>query len=142
MKLSSKARYGLACMLYISTQPHKVTVNQLALDLKLSPLYLQQVMTALKMNQLVISSQGSQGGYTLARDSKLITIYDCLITLEPSLFEPSEKTTDYSEIHDVLEESLLNPLDHQFKQYLQSITLNELSNKLKEHRSSALMYYI
>lgn len=142
MKLSSKARYGLACTLYIAHADNRVSVSQLSTDLNLSPLYLQQVMAALKVGNILISSKGSSGGYQLSRMASKVSVYDCLNALEPSLFEQSANATDHEDVQHVLEKHVFEPLDKAMIEHLQGISLKDLSDKLKEHQSEALMFYI
>ncbi len=142
MKLSSKTRYGLACCLYLATTHEKVAVQQLSKDLELSPLYLQQVMSALKNGQIVNSTKGSSGGYELAREASEITLYDCLFTLEPSLFDTTESATNNPDYQYILDKHVFTPLKTNLEESTKSLTLAQLSTKLKEHQSEALMFYI
>lgn len=142
MRLSSKTRYGLACTLYLANSSDKVSVQQLSSDLQLSPLYLQQVMSALKNGNIVNSIKGSGGGYELTRKSQDITLYDCLLALEPTLFEDTETATPNVDYHNVLDMMVFTPLNEKLIEFSQSLNLEQLSHKLKEHQSDALMFYI
>ncbi len=142
MRLSSKTRYGLACILYLANNSEKVSVQQLSSDLQLSPLYLQQVMSALKNGNIVNSIKGSGGGYELTRKPQDITLYDCLLSLAPTLSEDTETATQIVDYHNVLDMMVFTPLNEQLIEFAQSINLEQLSHKLKEHQSDALMFYI
>ena len=79
MRVSSKARYGLAVMVTLAKQPENtVSVMTLSQELGLSKIYLEQVLNPLKTNGLVLATKGAQGGYRLV-DEK-ITVKQVLQT--------------------------------------------------------------
>ena len=77
MKISAKARYGLATMIKLAqlySREENITVLRLAETLHISKIYLEQVFALLKRAQLVVSTKGAQGGYQLARAPETITV--------------------------------------------------------------------
>ena len=95
MKISSKARYGLASMIYIAkncSHNECITIINIANSLKISKIYLEQVFSLLKRANLVISIKGAQGGYQLARSIDSITAKDIIGAIELSLFDKTDVT--------------------------------------------------
>lgn len=88
MKLSTKGRYGLKAMVDLATEynsGNKLSIAQLAeRQGGISAAYLEQLIAALKKAELVISSRGAQGGYTLSRSPESISVGDVLKVLEGS----------------------------------------------------------
>lgn len=87
MKLSTRARYGihamfdLACHAGEPPQPLKSIAERESIP---EP-YLEQLMSLLRKEGLVVSSRGAQGGYTLSDKPANITIGRILRALEGSL---------------------------------------------------------
>lgn len=94
MKISAKARYGLAAIITMakkSDEEECITVLSLSEDLKISKIYLEQVFSQLKRGEIVTSTKGSRGGYSLSRPASEITVYDLLVTIENSLLKKQKK---------------------------------------------------
>lgn len=87
MKLSTRGRYGihamydLACNYNAGPQPIKAIAERQAIP----EAYLEQLFAVLRREQLVKSVRGAQGGYTLSRDPKNMTVGDVLRALEGGL---------------------------------------------------------
>ena len=104
MKLSTRARYGLSCMIAVArlTQKAKpVSLEQVSHQTGVSRRYLEQLAMPLKSHGLLRSVSGRRGGYLLARPADQIrlreiveaaigpiSIVDCCD--DPSLCEKSE----------------------------------------------------
>lgn len=87
MKLSTRGRYGihamydLACNYNAGPQPIKAIAERQAIP----EAYLEQLFAVLKREKLVNSVRGAQGGYTLSRPPKEMTVGDVLRALEGGL---------------------------------------------------------
>lgn len=87
VKLSTKGRYGLRAMLDIAvhSQDEVVSINSIAERQGISDNYLEQLIAKLKKADLVTSTRGAQGGYSLAKPMEEITVGDILRALEGDL---------------------------------------------------------
>ena len=95
MRISAKGRYGLAAMVHLALNysgGNPITIISISEKMGISKIYLEQVFALLKRGGLVLSLKGSQGGYQLAREPKLITAYHILSAIETSMMEPADKT--------------------------------------------------
>ena len=87
MKLSTRGRYGihamydLACNFNAGPQPIKAIAERQGIP----EAYLEQLFAVLRREQLVKSVRGAQGGYTLSREPKDMTVGDVLRALEGGL---------------------------------------------------------
>lgn len=148
MKISSKARYGLASMIYMaknSSSNECITIINIANSLKISKIYLEQVFSLLKRANLVISIKGAQGGYQLARSIDSITAKDIIGAIELSLFDKTDTTVLESseEIEKAMEYLVWNKLDEDISKRLSSITLRDLVEEAdKFNNPMNTMFYI
>ena len=87
MKLSTRGRYGVRAMLELAMSSGKgpVPLRDLASRQEISAKYLEQLLIPLKSAGLVKSVRGARGGYLLAREPEVISLYDVVRSLEGPL---------------------------------------------------------
>lgn len=148
MRISAKGRYALAAMTVMARQydaGEYITILNIAEQLDISKIYLEQVFSLLKKAELVLSSKGAQGGYQLARMPEEITVLDILTAVEIGLFEQTQDTVPEAapEIEKALRLTVFDALDRSVNETLEGITLADLVNEAAKHQEAqALMYYI
>lgn len=147
MRISAKARYGLAAMIYFSTRypsQTKFTVLEISEALKISKIYLEQVFTQLKLAGVVQATKGPQGGYSLARPPEETTVFDVLSATETSLFDATPATVGDSARHieNVMAGSVFEVLDRAVKDSLSGITLAHLAERAIQNSTTGYMYYL
>lgn len=148
MKISSKARYGLASMIYIAkniSENECITIINIANALNISKIYLEQVFSLLKRANLVTSIKGAQGGYQLARSIDNITAKDIIGAIELSLFDKTDSTVLESaiDIEKSMESLIWDKLDEDISKRLSSITLRNLIDEAEKFDPNLnTMFYI
>jgi Rrf2 family transcriptional regulator, cysteine metabolism repressor len=87
VKLSTKARYAVRAMIELSREYGKgpLQLRMIAKRQDISDKYLEQVLSPLRVNGLVLTQKGSRGGYVLSRAPEEITLYDVVHIVEGSL---------------------------------------------------------
>ncbi len=87
MKLSSKTKYGLkAChFLGINYPDNLVSASTLENYVSVSSKYLEKIMRMLSKRGIVSASRGANGGYSLARPPKEITVGEIVRALEDDI---------------------------------------------------------
>ena len=84
MKLTTKGRYAVTAMLdlalHVNATPIKLTEVSQRQNISLS--YLEQLFARLRKAELVKSTRGPGGGYTLARDAADISIADIILSVD------------------------------------------------------------
>lgn len=87
MKLSTKGRYGLKAMLDISVYSvnEAVSIKSIAQRQNISENYLEQIIATLKKANLVKSTRGAKGGYSLKKTTEEISVGEILRVLEGDL---------------------------------------------------------
>ena len=70
MRISTKGRYALNIMIDLAKNSDDnkcVSITEISKRLEISNKYLEQIISALNKNNLVISTRGNNGGYKLSR---------------------------------------------------------------------------
>lgn len=148
MKVSAKARYGLAAVTYMSVYNHVdsvITIISIADKLGISKIYLEQTFSLLKKAGIVSSIKGAQGGYRLAKNPKEITVFEVLSALDTALFEQTEPTVKDTalSIEDAMQELVFSPLAQTSEQVLKAVTLHALAVKARKNQEETnFMFYI
>lgn len=87
MKLSTKSRYGARAMVDLAQHYGKgpIKIHEISGRQDVSEYYLQQILSTLSKANLVNSTAGSHGGFSLAASPEKITLLEILEVLEGSL---------------------------------------------------------
>jgi len=84
MKLNTRGRYAvmaLADMASFSTQ-NPVSLRDISLRQNISLVYLEQIFSKLKKNNIVKSIRGTNGGYILAKDPEKIKLSNIFLAVD------------------------------------------------------------
>ena len=97
--LSNTCKYALRALIYLgkfSKDEKRIGIKRISEDLQLSSPFLGKILQNLVKQKLLISTKGPNGGFSLARSAKEITLWEivtkvdgedfftnCLISLEP-----------------------------------------------------------
>ena len=84
MKLTSKGRYAvmaLADMASFNTQ-NPVSLRDISLRQNISLVYLEQIFSKLKKNNIVKSIRGTNGGYILTKNPEKIKLSDIFLAVD------------------------------------------------------------
>lgn len=84
-KLSKKSEYALMAARYMAINDHgkSVTAKEIAENHDISYELVAKVLQSLTKNDLVVSSLGSKGGYSLKKRSDEISLIDLIKAVEP-----------------------------------------------------------
>ena len=84
MKLSTRVRYGVRALIGLAKLDNgrPMSLREIAANQQISPKYLEQMVTALRVAGLVRSIRGAEGGYRLARPADQITVWDIYAALD------------------------------------------------------------
>ena len=89
MRFTTRTEYGLMCMIYMAKNPGAewVTIKEMAAKENYPLPYVEKILQSLRQAGLVVSHQGNQGGYCLARQASEITVKQVIDALEGGTFE-------------------------------------------------------
>ncbi len=149
MKVSSKGRYGLRCMvdLALNAKGEHVALHQIAERQDISLLYLEQVFSALRKAGLVKSVKGAGGGYSLARKATDIMVGEVLRAVEGDLSVVKIQNTEDYHAENPYERCLFNevwsPVDKAINQVIDQLSLEVLAETTqRELGGNDLMWFI
>mgnify|MGYP001582118447 CR=1 FL=1 len=89
MRFTTKTEYGLNCLAHIARQMpgEMVTIKDIAQKEHFSIPYIEKIFQRLRSAHIVVSHQGKNGGYSLARHPSQITLREIIEALEGSTFD-------------------------------------------------------
>lgn len=89
MKVSTKLKYGLKFLIYLGAnqEGNNITLKEIAENENISVKYLEQIITILRPLQILNSTRGNNGGYSLSKTPQEIQLFDIFNTLQGDFFE-------------------------------------------------------
>lgn len=89
MRFTTKTEYGLICLVYLArhTSADLVTIKEIVKKERFSATYIEKILQKLRAANIVVSHQGKQGGYELARKPSEITLREIVEALEGATFD-------------------------------------------------------
>lgn len=122
-----------------------LTLANISKDLNISKLYLEQIFSLLKKNNIVSSVKGPQGGYKLNKNPEEITLLYLLSITESNLFNNDSciTLTKCPEVSKVISDHVTNFIDEVLKEALIKVNLKQLIyNSSNYVNNSSYVYYI
>src|SRR3954468_12314421 len=87
LKLTKKADYGLIAMKHLAEHSARsLSAKEVAEAQRIPSELLAKILQKLVRAKLLVSLQGTNGGYKLARDSRTISAFDVIKAIEGPLF--------------------------------------------------------
>ncbi len=133
MLLTRASEYALLSLDIILKSNSPVGAEQLAKELNIPKSFLAKILQNLAKSDILISHRGAQGGYSLKRDAKDITLYDVIYSAEgkkPTVFNciSYSDTCPNGTIGTCAISPFLAKFQYKIDLYLQNLTLEELFN--------------
>ncbi len=137
MRLTTKGRFAVTAMLDLALRQTRGPVSLAAISDRqnISLSYLEQLFGKLRRHQLVESTRGPGGGYTLARAMDKITVADVIYAVD----EPLDATNCGGKQNcesgtngrrgQCMTHDLWETLNHKMVDYLDSVSLQDLVDK-------------
>ena len=131
MRLTTKGRFAVTAMIDLGLRSTNGPVALAAISQRqqISLSYLEQLFGKLRRHELVESTRGPGGGYSLGRDSGEITVADIILAVD----EPLDATGCGGKEHCMGEDmgkcmthDLWTALNHKMIDFLSSVTLKKL----------------
>jgi Rrf2 family transcriptional regulator, iron-sulfur cluster assembly transcription factor len=134
MRLTTKGRFAVTAMIDLAIRQHSgpVTLAGVSQRQKISLSYLEQLFGRLRRHELVESTRGPGGGYSLAKPLKDISVADIIFAVD----EPLDATqcAGQENCHDdgpCMTHQLWASLNAKMIEYLDSVSLQELVDQQK-----------
>lgn len=89
MRITTWAEYGVICALHLAKRADEgpITGRELAAIERLPADYVEQILLRLRRAEVIRSTRGAKGGYTLARPASEISIRDVIQASELETFD-------------------------------------------------------
>ncbi|MFZ9544807.1 MAG: Fe-S cluster assembly transcription factor [Hylemonella sp.] len=132
MRLTTKGRFAVTAMIDLALrQSHgPVTLAAISQRQQISLSYLEQLFGKLRRNDLVESTRGPGGGYTLARHASDITVADIVLSVDEPLdaTQCGGKENCLGEAGRCMTHDLWASLNPRMVDFLRSVTLKKLAD--------------
>lgn len=137
MRLSAKSRFAVAAMIDLALREAAgpVPLNSIGQRLQISLSYLEQLFSKLRRANLVESTRGPGGGYTLGRSTQRISVADIIRAVEGSQELMGEEVADAGEAGLQLTRDLWSGLNSRMMDHMEGIKLHQLC---EEQRAKGL----
>ena len=133
MRLTTKGRFAVTAMIDLAMRQEQgpVTLAGISQRQSISLSYLEQLFGKLRRFNLVDSTRGPGGGYTLSRAGEEITVADIIVAVD----EPLDATqcggkgnchSDDNHRGQCMTHDLWSNLNKKMVEYLESVTLKDL----------------
>lgn len=130
MRLTTKGRFAVTAMIDLAMREHHgpVTLAGISERQKISLSYLEQLFGRLRRAELVESTRGPGGGYSLARSPKDITVADIIFAVDEPLdaTQCGGKANCGDEQSQCMTHELWSTLTQKMVEYLSSVSLHSL----------------
>jgi Rrf2 family iron-sulfur cluster assembly transcriptional regulator len=137
MKLNTKGRYAVMAMADLASYAKEkpVSLSEISLRQKISLSYLEQLFLKLKDRNLVKSSRGSNGGYTLVKPASEIKLSNIIYAVDENVKtlnckKDSKKGCNHKTMK-CITHNLWDDLDNHINSFFENKKLEDLVNKSK-----------
>jgi Rrf2 family protein len=141
VKISSGLEQSIYVILILSRLPQGATLNSVAISQRLgvSHSYLKKLIKSLVQNDLINSSTGKNGGFSLNQSLDKINLYDVFASVEGngSIFNSQFLINDFIEGKDNGNEKecvisqVMDTVEEQLRKSLEAIPLSQILTKIK-----------
>jgi Rrf2 family iron-sulfur cluster assembly transcriptional regulator len=138
--LTTKGRFAVTAMIDLAMRQHNgpVTLAGISQRQKISLSYLEQLFGKLRRHELVESTRGPGGGYTLARPMRDVSVADIIFAVD----EPLDATScgGKENCHDegpCMTHELWSNLNKKMIEFLDGVTLQELVDQQRGRETKA-----
>ncbi|MEZ5652935.1 MAG: Rrf2 family transcriptional regulator [Burkholderiaceae bacterium] len=136
MRLTTKGRFAVTAMIDLAMREHHgpVTLAGISERQKISLSYLEQLFGRLRRAELVESTRGPGGGYSLARNPRDITVADIIFAVDEPLdaTQCAGKANCGDDHSQCMTHELWSTLTQKMVEYLSSVSLHSLVDGQRE----------
>lgn len=130
MRLTTKGRFAVTAMIDLALRQSggPVTLAAISQRQQISLSYLEQLFGKLRRHELVESTRGPGGGYTLARKAADITVADIILSVDEPLdaTQCGGKENCMGDSGRCMTHELWSTLNNRMVEFLDSVTLQKL----------------
>lgn len=131
MRLTTKGRYAVTAILDLAFHKEDGPVSLAAISERqgISLSYLEQLFSKLRRNDIVVSTRGPGGGYSLKTSAEELSVSAIIMAVDESVkMSACGSSEDCQNEHRCLTHDLWQDLSNEIKGFLDGITLAEMMN--------------
>ena len=105
MQLKITTDYAIRIVYYLACRSEVITASELAYELKIPESYIPKITKKLKEANIITACEGIKGGYSLAKKTEDISLFDIISATEITLEEDgfcSRNATEHCKVHKIL----------------------------------------
>jgi Rrf2 family iron-sulfur cluster assembly transcriptional regulator len=130
MRLTTKGRFAVTAMIDLALRQNNgpVTLAAISQRQQISLSYLEQLFGKLRRHELVASTRGPGGGYTLGRKATDITVADIIVSVDEPIdaTQCGGKENCLGDAGRCMTHELWSALNQRMVEFLDSVTLQKL----------------
>ena len=130
MRLTTKGRFAVTAMIDLALREHTGPVALAAISgrQQISLSYLEQLFGKLRRHELVESTRGPGGGYSLGRQASAISVAEIILSIEDEteLKNRAQRPDAPGAVHRCTTDELWESVNRRAVEFLESITLQSL----------------
>lgn len=141
MKLTTKGRYAVTAMLDLALhgQSGPVSLAEISARQEISLSYLEQLFSKLRRNDLVVSTRGPGGGYSVARDLSEVAVSEIIGAVNESVDATQCAGKENCHSHGrCLTHDLWEGLSAQIEEFLSSVSLQDMIDRHRVQNVSVI----
>ncbi len=141
MKLTTKGRYAVTAMLDLALHGDQgpVSLAEISTRQEISLSYLEQLFSKLRKNDLVTSTRGPGGGYSVSRELSLVAVSDIISAVNESVDATQCAGRENCHSHGrCLTHDLWEGLSVQIEEFLSSVSLQDMIDKQRVQNVSVV----
>jgi len=148
MRLTTKGRYAVTAVLDLALHQDTGPVSLAAISERqcISLSYLEQLFAKLRRNNIVSSTRGPGGGYTLTNNVDEVSVSDIILAVDETckVVDCDESSGCHSN-YQCLTHDLWQELSNEIRSFLDGITLSEIMsqeavNDVKERQDQVISF--
>ena len=131
MRLTTKGRYAVTAILDLAFHQEEGPVSLAAISERqgISLSYLEQLFSKLRRNDIVVSTRGPGGGYSLKTSAEELSVSAIIMAVDESVkMSACDAGDGCQNEHRCLTHDLWQDLSNEIKGFLDGITLAEMMN--------------
>jgi len=131
MRLSTKSRYAVTSLLdlVMHSDQGPVSLADISVRQGISLSYLEQLFAKMRRNNLVVSTRGPGGGYSLGASPDQVCIADVINAVDEELQVADRDMNTSGRYEPCLTEQLWEELSAEIENFLTQISLADMMNK-------------
>ena len=129
MRLTTKGRYAVTAILDLALHQHQGPVSLAAISERqhISLSYLEQLFAKLRRNDIVRSTRGPGGGYSLQRDTSEVSVSDVVLAVDENCqVADCDDNSGCQGSYQCLTHDLWQELSNEIREFLDGISFAEI----------------